>query len=217
MNGFKIGFIVSLSFLLVTAVYAGTLGYYPAPEGPKAPEYPDYGSLSPYSQPLNVFNQTQPQQLNLPVQSEYERELEQYQKDLDAYKAEQETFVDREIIPYVRNIIVAWIIIHTLFVLLGILFIRLKSELVGSGFAFSSVWTILFLPLACTMWYVNLMISSFSRQAEQAFSIEPIFQAVMWTSIAGVVVLSIFGSMLYGVFKFPQKQKVIVQQVSNVA
>ena len=215
MNGFKIGFIVSLSFLLVTAVYAGTLGYFPAPEGPKAPEYPDYGSLSPYSQPLNVF-QTQPQQLNIPVQSEYERELEQYQKDMETYKTEQETFVDREIIPYVRNIIVAWIIVHTLFVLLGIVFIRLKSELVGSGFAFSSVWTIFFLPLACTMWYVNLMVSSFSRQSEQAFSVEPIFQAVMWTSIAGVVVLSIFGSMLYGVFRFPQK-KILEQPVNNVA
>ena len=47
MNGFRIGFIGTLSFLMFVAVITGTLGYFPPPEGPKMPEYPKY-EATPY-------------------------------------------------------------------------------------------------------------------------------------------------------------------------
>lgn len=221
MNGFRIGFIAALSFLLVVAVFSGTLGYFPPPEGPKAPEYPDYSDLSPFSQTLNILNPGQVQQFDQaqPVpqeESEYDKAMKEYDKAREKYEEEQKTFVEKEIIPYARNVFVAWIGIQTLFVLIGILFIKINSDLVGSGFAFSSVWTIFFLPLGGIIWYASVLISSFATRAEETYSADPILQAIMWTSVAGVLLLTIFGNMLYGIIPLSKRRVQIPQQQTGV-
>jgi len=206
VNGFRIGFIASLSFLLIIAVFAGTMGYFPPPEGPKAPEYPNYTDYQFLSQPLNLLNQNQIQQtpIDTSYESEYDKALREYNEAREAYEEEQASFVEEKIVPYARNVFVSWIVLQTVFVLIGVFFIKINSELVGSGFAFSSVWTILFLPLGGIIWYANLLISSFAMQAEKTYSADPILQAVMWTSIAGVLLLTIFGSILYGAIRLPR-------------
>lgn len=222
MNGFRIGFIAALSFLLIIAVFSGTLGYFPPPEGPKAPEYPNYSDLMPYAQPLNVLNQAQVQQFGQtqpvvpPVESDYDKAMREYNEAREKYEEEQSTFVEREIIPYARNVFVAWIGLQTLFVLIGILFIKINSDLVGSAFAFSSVWTIFFLPFGGIIWYASVLISSFAVRAEETYSTDPILQAIMWTSIAGVLLLTIFGNILYGIIPFPKGRSQMPQQPTGV-
>lgn len=218
MNGFRIGFVAAFSFLLVVAVFSGTLGYFPPPEGPKAPEYPTYTDYPLGAQAPNILNQNQVQQFNdlQPIESDYEKAVREYNEERKKYEEEQASFVDEKIVPYARNIFIAWISLQTLFVLIGLFFIKINSELVGSGFAFSSVWTILFLPLGGIIWYANLIISSFALKAEETYSADPILQAVMWSSIFGVVLLTIFGNLLYGVIRFPKSNNQIPQQNNGV-
>jgi len=179
VRAFRIGYILTLSFLLVLMVVTLTFGYYSAPKGPKAPEYPAGSSLS----------------------STYQTEYDQYQKDRKKYEDQQEGFLQEKIVPYARNVFVIWIIFLLIFQVVGIVIARFGSALVGAGFSFSGFWAVVFGPLGGLLWFVNSLVSSFGRAAEQQFNPEPILQAIGITSLIGVVVISMLGTLFYGKIK----------------
>jgi hypothetical protein len=62
MRAYRVGFILTVSFLVLLSVICLTLGYMPAPTGPKAPEYPTYPSLTTQTQnqAYDIYAQAQP-------------------------------------------------------------------------------------------------------------------------------------------------------------
>lgn len=201
MNGFRIGFVGTLSFLLFIAVVVGTLAYYPAPKGPKAPVYPNYQDYpSPYqSQSLTPTQNNPLAKPAIQVQDdEYSKALKKYNDETKTYKERQLKFTNEKIVPYVRNVFVGWIAAVVAFELIGVLFIKIGSDLVGSGYAFSGMWAVIFGPIGGLVWYASAIISSFARTAEQEVSADPVLKAVTWATVIGVVVMTILGNFLYG-------------------
>jgi len=182
MRAFRIGFILTLSLLIILTVITLTLGFFPAPAGPKTPEYPSYSSQS-----SSRYNS-----------DEYKEKAQQYQEEMKKYQDEQENFVKDKVIPYARNVFVSWIVLLLVFQVIGLVLSKFGSALVGAAYAFSGVWAILFGPIGGITWFVTSLISSFSGRSEETFSVDPIFQAVGITCLIGVAVLTILGVIFYG-------------------
>jgi hypothetical protein len=187
MKAFRVGFITTLSFLLVTAVVAGTLGFYLPPQGEKAPEYP----LNNYPSYNNSDTVEYQQQRAL-----YQQQQQAYQDQLKSYQESQKTFVQDKIIPYTRNVFILWILAIVIFEITGLLLIGMSSSLVGSGFVFTGFWAVVYWPIGGIIWYVNSIVSGFAGRANQEFSSDPLLQAVSLVSIGAVVLLSIVGLIL---------------------
>lgn len=180
MRLFRVGYVVTLSFLIVLSVIMLTFGFYPTPKGPKAPEYPSYSDLS------------------VTYDSEaYRQRQQQYDQKQKVYQAEQKNFLQDKIVPYARNVFVFWIVMLLITAALGAAIARFVSELVGAGFAFSGVWAVLFGPLASLIWFANSLVRSFGRRAEQEFTVEPLLQAVGLTTLFSVVILAVVGVLLF--------------------
>ncbi len=184
MRAFRIGYILTLSFLIVLTVVTLTFGFYPAPTGPKAPDYPS--SRSTFSTEGSFDTDS------------YKSEYETYQKDRDRYEAEQKNFLKDKIVPYARNVFVIWIVVLLVFQVGGMLLSKYFSGLLGAAFSFSGVWAVIFGPLGGLLWFVNSLVSSFAGRAEEEFTVVPIFQAVGISGLLGVVVLTVVGLVLYG-------------------
>ncbi len=205
-NAFRIGFVVTLSFLLIFSVITFTLGYFPPPEGPKAPEYPTYESPS-YPQLLNQQQKTPIQSLNsntptypLQYNDPYQEKLKKYNVDKKLYDQQQKTFVKNKIIPYIRNILVSWILIVVLFEILGLIFSKLGLDILGGAYAFSGVWSAIFGPFGGLIWFVSSLVYALSGKSNQEYSTDPILQAISLASFFGVVILTVFGLIFSGRF-----------------
>lgn len=177
MRAFRIGYILTFSFLLVLMVVSMTFGFFPAPTGPKSPTYPTSSS---YSDPS------------------YSQNLTQYDKQQKQYQESQKTFLQEKIVPYARNVFVSWIILLITFQIVGMVAGYWGSGLVGAGFSFSGVWAVIFGPLGGLLWFANSLVASLGRTADNQFSLEPIYQAIGLTSLVGVIVMSVLGVFLYG-------------------
>lgn len=177
MRAFRIGYILTFSFLLVLMVVSMTFGFFPAPTGPKAPTYPTSSS---YSDPS------------------YSQNLAQYDKQQKQYQDSQKSFLQEKIVPYARNIFVSWIILLIMFQIFGMLIGYWGSGLVGAGFSFSGVWAVIFGPLGGLLWFANSLVASLGRSAESQFNADPIYQAIGLTCLVGVIVLMVLGIFLYG-------------------
>lgn len=191
MKLFRIGFVLTLSLLLILMVGSITFGFFSAPEGPKRPKYPSYSSSSPFGS----------SSLSNPRNSAYSTNLKKYEEESKKYEEEQKNFVKDKVVPYTRNVVVAWLILLIAFEAIGVVLTKFGSPLVGAGYAFSGVWAIFFGPIGGLIWFANSLVSSFSRQAEATFSIDPILQAVGVTSLIGVVALTALGIIFYGKIK----------------
>lgn len=208
-NAFRIGFVVTLSFLLIFSTITFTLGYFPPPEGPKAPEYPTYES-SQLSQPLmnNSQQQKMPGQTLTPgippsVQytDPYQEKINKYNESKKLYDQQQKTFVKNKIIPYLRNVLVGWILAVIIFEILGLVFSKLGLDILGGGYAFSGVWSAVFGPFGGLLWFISSWVYALSGKSNQEFSTDPILQAVSLTSLFGVIVLTVFGLIFSGRFR----------------
>ena len=136
---------------------------------------------------------------------EYEKQYEQYQQQMEKYNKEQKTFMQDEVVPYVRTVFVIWVVMFLLFQVIGVLLAKFGSAMVGAAYSFSGLWAILFGPLSGIIWLVGSvaigMVSSFGGEAEAEFTVRPIFQAVGLTSLIGVIVLTALGVLLFGRIK----------------
>lgn len=188
MKLFRIGFVLTLSLLLILMVGSITFGFFSAPEGPKRPKYPSYSSSSSFGS----------SSLSNPRNSAYSTNLKKYEEESKKYEEEQKDFVKDKVVPYTRNVVVAWLILLIAFEAIGVVLTKFGSPLVGAGYAFSGVWAIFFGPIGGLIWFANSLVSSFSRQAEATFSIDPILQAVGIVSLIGVVALTALGIIFYG-------------------
>lgn len=166
-------------------VVAGTFGFYPAPKGAKMPESPAYPTYN-YGDSATLAKQ----------QAEYNTKQQKYQDELKTYQNQQKTFIQNKVVPYARNVFVGWIAAIVLFEIVGLLFIKMSSSLVGSGFAFSGFFAVVFGPIGGLLFYVSWLVSSFSRGADQQFSSDPVFQAISVASLVGVVALAAVGYIL---------------------
>jgi ABC-type multidrug transport system fused ATPase/permease subunit len=176
-------------------VVTNTFGFFPAPEGPKAPEYPSSSSL--YNFGDDSTSRT----------SEYNARYQEYQKQQDQYQNEQKNFVQDKVVPYARNVFVVWVVLLIAFQVVGLTLTKYGSPLVGAAYAFSGVWAVIFGPIGGLLWFVNSLISSFSSRADQSFTVEPIFQGVGITTLIGVVVMTVLGILFYGQISIPRRQK----------
>jgi hypothetical protein len=181
MRAFRIGYILTVSFLIVLTVVTLTFGFYSAPTGPKAPAFPSSTSLG------SDFSS-----------EAYQTQYEQYQKDRDRYEAEQKNFLKDKIVPYARNVFVIWIFILLTFQVAGMVLSKYFSGMIGAAFSFSGVWAVIFGPLGGLLWFVSSLVSSFGARAEEEFTVVPIFQAVGISGLVGVLVLTLAGIILYG-------------------
>ncbi len=191
MKLFRIGFVLTLSLLLILMVGSITFGFFSAPEGPKAPTYPSLSNPS-------LFGNSSITSSN---SSAYSSSLKKYEEERKKYEEEQKNFVKDKVVPYTRNVVVAWLILLIAFEAIGVVLTKFGSPLVGAGYAFSGVWAIFFGPIGGLIWFANSLVSSFSRQAEATFSIDPILQAVGVVSLVGVVALTALGILFYGKIK----------------
>ncbi len=192
MKLFRIGFVLTLSLLLILMVGSITFGFFSAPEGPKRPSYPSYSNSSSFgSSSLNNSNSA----ANL---KKYEEESKKYQEESKVYQEEQKNFVKDKVVPYTRNVVVAWLILLVAFEAIGITLTKFGSPLVGAGYAFSGIWAIFFGPIGGLMWFASSLVSQFSTQAEASYSVDPILQAVGVVSFIGVISLTALGILFYG-------------------
>lgn len=217
MNGFRIGFIAALSFLITMSVSAYTAAYVPPPTGPKAPEYPSYSTLgtqfqaqqNPISALLPKPSPTPPvgaqniqtQQYNeayLEQQRQYESKLKKYEEEKKLYDEEQKNFEKDKVIPYAQKIITGWIITFVVFQVIAMVLIKIGADIVGSAYAFSAIWAFIIGPISWISWYASILISRFAQQAELEYSYTPLYQSITWASIIGVLVLTILGILLFG-------------------
>ncbi len=189
MKALKIGYILSLSFLLVLTVVTATFGFYPAPKGPKAPEYPKTASYDYTS-------------------DSYKNQTTQYEAQRTQYDAEQKFFLQNQIVAYTRNVVVLWIFSLIVFGIVGLLLSLVKTEVVGAGYVFSGVWAVLYGPVGLMMWYVSGLVRTFGARAEQDFSTDSIFQSAAYICIFGVIVLTALGIVIFR-RKSPQPQAVV--------
>lgn len=185
VKAFRIGYIVTFSFLLILAVVTGTFGFYQAPTGAKSPESPAYPTYN-YSNQVEYAKQ----------QSDYAAAQQKYQEKLKAFQVSQKNFISDKIIPYTRNVFVMWIAAVVVFELIGLLFIKMSSSMVGSGFAFTGFLAVVLGPVGGLLWYASSIVSTFSHNADQEFSSLPIYQAICVTALIGVVVLAAIGYFL---------------------
>ena len=187
MRAFRIGYILTLSFFLVLMVLTLTFGYFPAPNGPKAPKYPSSTDYT-YSSDYNTSKYEN---------SEYQKSMKQYEEARDKYEKEQKTFIQDKVVPYVQTVFVAWIILFLLFQVIGLVLAKFGSAFVGAAYSFSGLWAILFGPLSGLVWFVSGLVTSLSGQAEEEFTVRPIFQAVGVTCLVGVIVLTALGVLFF--------------------
>lgn len=195
MRAFKIGFVLTLSFMIFLGILSCSFGFFPAPVGPKAPAYPSYSSAlpSPLSSLGGSYQTTAPTQTQL----SYDQQMTQYQSDLKKYQEEQKIFIQGKIIPYVQGMFISWILVLVLIGVIGILMVKYISELVGGALIFTGVWAAFVGPLGGTFWFINSLVSSFAKQVEAEFSVQPIFQAVGITTIVGAIILILLGAFLF--------------------
>lgn len=238
MRGFRIGYIVTLSFLILFTGASLTLAFYKAPQGPKMPTYPEYPSspvvpLSNMSAPsqgmMSQIQQVMPGKANQnmyydssssammpapvvsptpydpyyqdPAQIEYQKKMEQYNKDYKQYQEDQKNFMKDKIVPYVKNVLVLWIVMLVGFELIGLGLAKLGSTLTGSAFAFTGVWAIIFGPIGMSIFLMNSLVSSYAVRSEQPVSVESIFQTTGFVGLAGVIILTVAGILFEGVLK----------------
>lgn len=255
MRFFRVGYIVTVSFLIFFTLITLTLGFYNAPEGPKEPEYPTYneiiGGETPPVRPLpmpmrgetgtvesmqsdvaiGISPEEQSRILPLPPtatgssvlpiatptpnngmpmpdpyyynnfrESDYQRRLQQYEKDREKYEEDKADFINDEVVPYVRNVFMIWLVAVIAFELAGILLIKIGSVLTGSAFAFTGIWAVIFGPISGAIFLMNNLASSYLRRGDEQINVESIFQAVGIVGLLGVVVLSAAGYFLENVF-----------------
>ncbi|HVZ11578.1 MAG TPA: hypothetical protein VG965_00980 [Patescibacteria group bacterium] len=183
-KSFRIGFIVTLSFMLILMVVATTIGFFPPPTGPKAPIYPTYptGSTLTYGTTLNS-----------PEETKYQNDMKKYQDDQKSYQDEQKNFVKDKIVPYAKGVLSSWVLAIIIFEVVGILLVKFGSPLVGSSFAFVGFWAVLFGPLGSFFWLVGSLVSSFAGRANQDYSLDPIFKMLAIVLLLGCVVLTLLG------------------------
>lgn len=198
MKAFRIGYIVTFSFLLILMMVSMTVGFFPAPTGPKRPEYPKYDSSASRLQlQQNSFDNGS---LNT-NQDSYSAQMDEYENQLKIYEEEQKTFMQAKVIPYARNVFVVWLVLIIIFEAVGLLLSQAGDDLVGGGFALSGVWAVVFGPIGCLLWFVNSLVASMGTRVEQEYTLEPIWQALGITSLLGVVALLLLGLILSGAFR----------------
>lgn len=193
MRAFKIGFVLTLSFMIFLGILSCSFGFFPAPVGPKAPTYPSYSNTSLIGSLSGSSQATSPTQTQL----SYDQQMTQYQSDSKKYQEEQKIFIQGKIVPYAQGIFVSWILILIILGIIGILMARFLSELVGGAVVFTGVWSAILGPIGGMIWFMNSLVSSFAKQAEAEFSAQPIFQAVGISTIIGVIVLILLGTFLF--------------------
>ena len=127
--------------------------------------------------------------------------MEQYNKDLKSYQEDQKNFMSEKIVPYVKHLLVLWVILLVLFELIGLGLVKIGSTLTGSAFAFTGVWAIIFGPIGMSIFLMNSLVSSYASRSEQPVSVEGIFQTTGFVGLAGVIILTIAGVLFEGVIK----------------
>jgi hypothetical protein len=192
LSAYRIGYVITLSFMLIASMFTLTLGYYPPPSGPVRPEYPTYSNSSLQQNTL---------QNNFGTQNTYQDEYTKYQDDLKKYEEEQKGFVKDKIIPYTRNVLVGWVLAIVLFEIIGLVLTKMGQSFVGGAYAFSGVWAVVFGPVGSLIWFASAIISSFAGRANQEYTADPVFQAVSLALILGSVVLTVLGVVLFGNLK----------------
>lgn len=177
--------------MLLLSAFTFTIGYYPPPEGPKAPEYPAY------SPPPASFLQSL-QGTTTMQQSPYPYPDNDYQTKLDRYKEDQKTFIKGEILPYTKNVLVGWVLTIVAFEIIGMLLVKMGQFLVGGAYAFTGVWAIIFGPIGSLFWFASSLIASFAGRANQDYSFDPIMKALALSLIFGSVFLTLLGLVILG-------------------
>src|SRR4030067_1787529 len=162
MRAFRIGYIITLSFLLVLMIITLTFGFFPAPKGPEAPKYPSYSDYS------YTTSYTSTKKYDT---SKYESEQKKYREDQAKYQTEQKNFVQDKVVPYTRNVFVAWVVLVLLFQIIGLFLAKFGSDFVGAAYSFSGLWAVIFGPLSGIIWAAASLVSSFSRGAEAEVTI----------------------------------------------
>lgn len=188
MRAFRIGYVFTLSFLLILAVVMLTFGFYPAPVGPKAPEYPTYPSMSYDSTNTTAYSKQQ---------AEYDGLRKSYDEEKKQYDENQKTFLQTDIVPYARNVFMIWLLALVAFQVVGLLFVRrLGLPLVGAGYSFSGVWAVFLGPIGGFLWFASSIVSAFGQRANQQLVLDPLNQSIGIVSLLGVIVLSVLGFAL---------------------
>jgi hypothetical protein len=178
MKAFSIGYIVTLSFLLVMTLLFATLGFYPAPVGPKSPQYPNTS--------YSTSNMSQ---------EEIERQasrLAAYDRERKKYDEEQKTFASKHLLPYSRNVIVGWIGILVILQIIGVLFLRHTPHVAGA-YAFTGVWAVIFGPFVGTALIAGSVISTINASQAEPVPLDSFYKTVTFFGVLGCVALTTIG------------------------
>ncbi len=154
---------------------------YPAPTAAVA-------VLAPYSNP-NIQPTYDPRQVK------YEQDVQKYQDDYKKHQDEQKNFSQKEIVPYLRNVAVAWVILVVVLELLGLVFAKMGMELAGGALSFSGVWVVVITPIWGLIYFVSSIASAFSAGAGQAstLSTDSITNTLGVVSLLAALILILAG------------------------
>ncbi len=182
MRAFNIGFIASLSFLLVLSVMFLTLGFYLVPQGPAYPVYPS----------------TQPSSYNTDgsYTNEQNAVYAKYDSDVKKYEDESKGFMKDRFLPYIQNVFVGWVIVLMFFEIIAIICAKFISPVVGGAYAFTGVWAVFGGPIFGMILMSVFGFSNVPTSEETASAIEAMYKMVGIASLLGSAVLTVIGLKL---------------------
>lgn len=242
MKFFSLGFSVILAFLIFVAVMTLHMAYFPAPEGPKRPEFPDSQS-TPFSMGQSFSgearavpflpNSTEPVTLPLPAQpsvtfpstssaapaigtnvqqmfpDDYQSDYEKYQEEMDKYEEDSKEFMKEEMVPYIKNMIIRYLILLGVLGLISMIFVRFISVTVGGAYALGGLFGVLFGMIGGIFVIPYTVLSSMmasSDDASEIIDMTNFLSGIGWTAVAVVVVLTIATILLVdGMLKFNRR------------
>lgn len=138
-----------------------------------------------------------------PTPNLYQEKLKKYDEANKTYKAEQKIFKQNKVVPYAQGILMGWIIIFTLFSLVGFGFVKIGSPVVGAAYVISGVWAALTLPWHGVMIFTSSQVSTLTRSSgSQELVLTGFYQALAFTCIFSVVVLTVAGIIFMSEKKF---------------
>ena len=219
MKWFNVGFCFVLAILLSVAMYCLNYGYFPAPQSPKAPKFPDttyfdqgvYAPLQnsvvdqaramvnyaakPSSSPaqMQIAAPIAPSQLD---SDDYRKKMEQYRKDMAQYEKENKSFMKEKYLPYLKDTVNRSIMIIVLVEVLAVLLMKFVSVTVGGAYAFSGFLGFFGWVFGGLMAIPFYFFSIFSSSLDTEIKIKEYLLIVCFTALFGALLLTIIGVIL---------------------
>lgn len=224
MRWFNVGFCLVLAILVSIVMYCMNYGYYPAPQAPKLPKYPQASFTDQSYTPsqtgivgstINAFQQSQlaqkpvinpstpPAQISTVIPSQnqidygdYQAKMNQYRKEMDQYEKANKNYMKDKYLPYLKNMINRSFVAIVIVEVVAILIMRFISVTVGGAYAFGGLLGFFGWVFGGLMTIPFYFASLMSSQTDSPIKVEEYLLSIGWSALFAVIVLTVIGVIL---------------------